>query len=70
MYSAYRKLWLGSGEGRKTAVHTHKEKCGQRVPRLEKGLQRERNLQLTNRIKEYVQITKNKDKSKEEGKAR
>ena len=50
MYPAYRKLWSGSGEGRTTTAHIHRGKCGQRVLRLEKGLQRERNLQLTNRI--------------------
>ena len=56
MYPAYRKLWLGSREGRKTAAHTHRGECGQRVPRLEKDLQKERNpqlaksLQLTTRV--------------------
>ena len=50
MYSAHRKLWSGSREGRKTATYTHRGECGQRVPRLDKGLQRERNLQLTNKI--------------------
>ena len=48
-------------------THTHKEKCGQRVPRLEKGLQRKRNPQLTNKKKIRTK-TKNKDKSKEGGK--
>ena len=30
--------------------HTHRGESGQNVPWLEKGLQRERNLQLTDRI--------------------
>ena len=46
MYSAHRKLWSGSEEGRTTVAHTHRGECGQKVPRLKKGLQRERNLQL------------------------
>ena len=65
MSPAHRKLWSGSGEGRETTTHTHRGKCGQRVPRLEKGLQRDIHLQLTNRISCICQITKNKDKSKE-----
>ena len=56
--------------GRTTTAHTHIGECGQRVPLLEKGLQRERYLQLTNRINRYVKITKNKDKSIERGKER
>ena len=32
------------------AAHTHRGECGQKVPRLKKGLQKERNMQLTNRI--------------------
>ena len=35
------------------ASHTHIEECVQRVPRLNKGLQRERNLQLS----ESLQLT-------------
>ena len=50
MYPTHRKLWSGSGEGKKTTAHTHRGECGQKIPRLEKGFQRERNLQLTNRI--------------------
>ena len=37
VYPAYRKLWLGSGAGKKTAAHTHKGECGQRVSRFEQG---------------------------------
>ena len=70
MYLAHRKLWSGSGVGRKTTAHTHRGEYGQRVPWLEKGLQRERNLQLTNRINRIRRIPKYKDKSKEEGKER
>ena len=42
MYPAHRKLWSGSVEGRTTAAHTHRGECGQGVPRLEKGFQREK----------------------------
>ena len=71
MYPAHRKLWSRSGKGRKTTAHTYREKCGQRIFRLEKDFQRERNLQLTNRINRiHINITKNKDKSKEGGKER
>ena len=38
VYSAHRKLWSGSGEGRKTAAHTHRGEYGQRVLQLDKGL--------------------------------
>ena len=47
VHPVHRQLWLGSGEGRKTAVYTHRGECGERVPRLKKCLQRERNLQLS-----------------------
>ena len=50
VYPTHKKLWSESGEGRKTATHTHRGECGQRVPQLEKGVQRERNRQLTNII--------------------
>ena len=50
IYPAHRKLWSGFVEGGNTAARTHRGECGQRVPRLEKGLQQERNLQFTNRI--------------------
>ena len=46
------------------AAHTHKRDCGQRIPQLEKGLQRARILQLTKRINRIRTNTKNKDKSK------
>ena len=36
-HPAHRKLWSGSMEGRKTAAHTHRGECSQRVSRLEKG---------------------------------
>ena len=42
IYPTQKRLWSGFGEGRKTATHTRKGECGQRVPRLEKGLPRER----------------------------
>ena len=42
MYPAHRKLWSESGEGRKKTTHTHKGECGERVPQLEKRLQREK----------------------------
>ena len=32
VYPAHRKLWTGSGEGRTTATHTHKDERGQRSP--------------------------------------
>ena len=50
VHPAHRKLWSGSRKRRTTATHTHRRECGQRVPQLEKGLQKERNLQLTNKI--------------------
>ena len=46
VYPAHEKLWLGSGEGRNATAHTHRGEYDRRVPRLEKGLQRGRNLQL------------------------
>ena len=52
-YPAHKQLWSGSGEERQTAAHTHNGECGQRVLWLKKGLQSERNLQLS----ESVQLT-------------
>ena len=52
VYSVYRKTIIRVCEGKEnsncnisenrgvTATHTHKEECGQRVPRLKKDLQR------------------------------
>ena len=44
IYPAHGQLWSGSEEGRVTIAHTHVGECGQKVPRLKNGLQRERNL--------------------------
>ena len=41
------------------AAHIHRGECGQRFPRLEKGLQREKNLQLTNKINRIAIIKGN-----------
>ena len=38
------KLCSGSGEGRKTTIHTHKRECGQRVPRFIKKTSKKLNM--------------------------
>jgi hypothetical protein len=43
VYPDHRKLWSGSGEGRKTAAHTHR---GSKSPSAREGLSSERNQQL------------------------
>ena len=59
VYPAHRQLWSGFGEGRETVAHTHNRECGQRVPRLKKGLQSERNLQLSESLQLTTMLTMN-----------
>ena len=47
-------LWLRSGEGRSAAVPTHKEGCGQRVPRIEIDPQNDRSLKQRRISETYI----------------
>ena len=59
MYPVHKQLWSRSGKGREMTAHTHIRECGQRVPRLKKGLQKEKNLQLSKSLQLTPTLTMN-----------